>query len=38
MQLLGRSARIEVPEECQKKKELRKIEVFRYGGQTAITL
>ena len=30
--------RREVPEECKKKKELHKTEVFRYDGQTAITL
>ena len=30
--------REEVPEECKKKKKLHKIEVFRYDGQTAITL
>ena len=28
----------EVPEECKKKKELHETEVFRYDGQTAITL
>ena len=28
----------EIPEECKKKKKLHETEVFRYDGQTAITL
>ena len=33
-----RQNRRDVPEECKKKKELHETEVFRYEGQTAITL
>ena len=33
-----RQNRREVPEECKNKKELYETEVFRYDGQTAITL
>ena len=33
-----RQNRREIPEECKKKTELYKTEVFRYDGQTAITL
>ena len=33
-----RQNRTEISEECKKKKELHETEVFRYDGQTAITL